>query len=207
MDTCDNFYLQGNTVIQTAEVSGLDLRGHAIDVFNAPKSGGFTSVKITDNSVYGYLHVAFAGSPGPCGTVYDQSTKAAEDKLVTDTGPNPDSSKMTGKYIFANNQAIGGKIGLMMVPWSETCTQLTHFATTFNTQYGILSIYKTEKLIVRQVVITDTRVGIFALTGDSAKPTFRLTHSHFNANSMLGPCFDCYQKADVCSNRIGIQLG
>jgi len=73
-------------------------------------------VRITGNRVYGFTDEGFYVKTGACPTLADD---AAEDAAnVAEVA----SADLTGEFIFANNYVMGGKVGLVVVPYETSCS-------------------------------------------------------------------------------------
>jgi len=63
-------------------------------------------IRITDNRMYGFISLGWSTTPGPC----DKDIK--EETVDQKYGKaNSFSESLTGDYVFANNFAMGGKLG------------------------------------------------------------------------------------------------
>jgi hypothetical protein len=66
--------------------------------------------------MYGFISVGWSVTPGPCDTDIKEATVDAK------YGKGASAVVNTNTYVFANNFAMGGKLGLTVQPWDKKCT-------------------------------------------------------------------------------------
>lgn len=118
------------------------------------------------------------------------------------------SSTITGDLIFANNFAMGGLVGLWMIPWDNTCTELKHFTTAKNIAEGVVMVNDAAECIISKIVISDSKNGLFVATGTKSFPLMKLTHSSILGLGLLEVCPECYEHNEKeCNKNGGFTLG
>jgi len=58
--------------------------------------------------------------------------------------------------------AMGGIMGIVALPYNNECTQLQYFKTAKNTMEGVMFGWNTAHVIIRNVVVSDSKNGITA---------------------------------------------